>query len=552
MTGQPDDFSRAVAMHRSGQYAQAEQLYRQVVAANPQHVECLHLLGLLLHQRGQHEPGIRLMHEALAIHRDKEAFLHSNLGAAYGSLGRFKQAVEHLEQAAAIAPSFADAQQNLASAHMELRQYEQAAVAFRAVVGLKPNDPEAHRNLGRALREIGRLDEALACYDEALAIDPNHAPTYNSKGNLLRDLGRFEEAIQHYQRSLDLDPGAPQVFNNAANTLRAMGDIDTAIANFDEALHLKPDYYEAMFNRGYAQLLGGRLPAGWEGYEYRWYRHGLSPRPFSVPRWEGTALAGHTILLHAEQTEAETIQFIRFAPLVKQHGARVKLECPGEWISLLNTASGIDEFVPRGDELGDFDVEAPLPSLPYILQTSLATIPAQIPYLRANATRIDRWRGVFRKISAQKVGIFWQGNPQEPGDRQRSIPLHLFAPLAKVRGVRLVSLQRGPGVEQIAALEKPFPMVDLGIDFADNQGLFSDTAAVMMNLDLVVTCDAAVAHLAGALGVAVWVLVPFAPDWRWMLGRSDSPWYPTMRIFRQPQPGDWKSVLSQVVANLKA
>jgi hypothetical protein len=297
-----------------------------------------------------------------------------------------------------------------------------------------------------------------------------------------------------------------------------------------------------------AWLLGGHFERGWPEYEWRWRGNEAVFAPLNQPLWDGSALEGRTILLHAEQGLGDTIQFIRYARLVRARGGTVVVACPTPLIQLLTGCAGIDQLIPQGSILPPFDVYAPLLSLPGILGTSLGSVPAEVPYLVADAELERHWREKLGPLRAFKIGIAWQGNPGYLGDSFRSIPLTHFATLARVEGVRLFSLQKGPGSEQLSALGDLFPVTDLGSQLDNATGAFVETAAVMKSLDLIITSDTAVAHLAGALGVPVWVALPAVPDWRWMLDRADSPWYPTMRLFRQTAWGQWESVFARLAS----
>ncbi len=285
---------------------------------------------------------------------------------------------------------------------------------------------------------------------------------------------------------------------------------------------------------------------GWPEYEWRWRRQDASPPALTQPLWDGSSLQGKSILLYPEQGLGDTLQFIRYAPLVKQTGATVIVQCQPPLLRLLATCAGIDRLLPEGADLPPFDVQAPLLSLPRILRTTLASIPANIPYLSADPDLRARWRQSLSGVADFKVGIAWQGNPGHKRDRQRSVPLAAFAPLAEAPGVRLVSLQKGPGHEQLTELAERLRVLDLTDELED----FADTAALLSNLDLVITVDTAVAHLAGAMGIPVWVALPIVPDWRWLLERQDSPWYPTMRLFRQTAWGDWAGVFERLTGAL--
>ena len=312
-------------------------------------------------------------------------------------------------------------------------------------------------------------------------------------------------------------------------------------------MRLKPDDADAHLNLAYSWFFRGDFQAAWPEYEWRWKRRGFSRPAFGQPLWDGSNLNGQTILLFAEQGLGDTLQFIRYVPFVRRLGARVLVQCQGPLLRLLATCWGINRLVREGDSLPPFDVQIPLLSLPRIFRSTLATIPANIPYLCADPDSSVHWRSQLSSLKGFKVGIAWQGNPEHQRDRRRSVGLLTFEPLARVPGVRLVSLQKGPGSEQLRDIEDRLSVLDV----ADRLGDFADTAALLSNLDLVITVDTAVAHLAGALGIPVWVVLPLDPDWRWLLDRQDSPWYPSMRLFRQTAWGDWTGVFERVTEALR-
>jgi Flp pilus assembly protein TadD len=474
----PEALAIAVQHHQAGRLQAAEQIYRQILAVEPNHADAWHLLGVIAHQAGKHEVAVEYIGRAIGLNRTDAAF-HNNLGGAYHALRRIPEAI----------------------------------VCYRRALELKPDYAEAHNNLGIVLKDQGRLDEAVACYRRALELKPDYAEAHNNLGALLNDKGKLDEAVACFRR----------------------------------ALELKPDFAEARGSQSLMSLLTGDFERGWADYEWRWKTKQCPRRDFSQALWDGQPLEGRTILLHAEQGLGDCIQFVRYVPLVKQRGGAVIVECPKPLLSLLTSCAGIDRLVGRGDELPAFDVQAPLLSLPGIFQTALRDIPATIPYLFADPSLVERWRQELGGIAGSKIGMAWRGSPEHRNDRARSIPLSCFEPLAGVPGIHLVSLQKGAGAEELQEARGRFPVTDVGSRLED----FMDTAAVMVNLDLAITCDTAVAHLAGALGLSVWVAIPFAPDWRWLLDRSDSPWYPTMRLFRQDRRGDWQGVFRGIEAALR-
>ena len=392
------------------------------------------------------------------------------------------------------------------------------------------------------------MDEAVAGSRHALELQPDCAMAPSYLGHALADEGKLGEAVACLRLDLELNPDFDVAHNNLGGALYGQGKLDDAVACYRRALELKPDHAELHLNLALWSLLTGDFERGWAEYEWRAQTQHLrvERRIFLQARWDGQPLEGRTILLHSEQGLGDAIQFVRYVPLVKQRGGTVFVECPGSLVSLLTSCAGIDRLVGRGDELPAFDVQAPLLSLPRIFHTGLRDIPAAIPYLFAVPGLVEHWRQELGSVAGFKIGMVWQGNPMHKQDRARSLRLSRFEPLARMPDVQLISLQVGPGSEQLRDSANRFRVTDVGSRLRD----FRDTAAVMLNLDLVICCDTAVAHLAGALGVPVWVALPLVPDWRWLLDRSDSPWYPTMRLFRQDTRGDWPGVFRKIEVTL--
>jgi hypothetical protein len=345
-----------------------------------------------------------------------------------------------------------------------------------------------------------------------------------------------------------LRPNYAEAINNRAISLSNLGRIDEATACYARSLALQPDNPYTHLNRALAWLRAGRFELGWPEYEWRWRRRETPPPKFVQPPWNGATVSGRTVLLYAEQGSGDTFQFIRYAPMVRDRGGRVLFQCPDGLVNLLSRCPGIDRLVPRSAPLPDFDVHAALMTLPSLFHTELATTPAAVPYLFADEELVGDWRRRLAAVPGFRIGVVWQGNPKFGNDRARSYPLTALAPLARLNGVSLVSLQVENGLDQLNDVD--FPVLDLGNALVRAPGMFMDAAAVIHNLDLVVTCDSALAHLAGGLGVPVWLGLPHASDWRWLVGRHDSPWYPTMRLFRQPVTGDWATVFERMAGEL--
>jgi hypothetical protein len=358
-------------------------------------------------------------------------------------------------------------------------------------------------------------------------------------------------SIECFQQAIELDPRLSESHTNLGSSLQELGKLDEAIACFRRAIELKPEASEAHFGLASALLLQGRFAEGWPEYEWRLKGKDQPKRELRSPPWDGSDLNGRSIMLLSEQGMGDTLQFIRYAKFVKERGGLVTLGCPEPLVRILSSCPYLDRVASELSQEG-FDCHAQLMSLPRLLGTTLENLPAEVPYLFADPRLIDSWRGRLAVHAGLKIGINWQGNPKYAGDRQRSIPLARFEPLTRVHGVTLISLQMGLGTEQIGQVADRFQVVTLGDDVDRTSGAFMDTAAVMKCLDLVITSDTSTPHLAGALGVPVWMATPFSPDWRWLRDREDSPWYPSMRLFRQTIRGDWDGVFTRIAEELKS
>jgi tetratricopeptide (TPR) repeat protein len=536
----------ALQHHQAGRLQAAEQIYRQILQAEPDQPDALHLLGVIAHQGGKHAIAVAYIARAIEL-KENEAAFHNNLGEAHRALYRIPEAIACFRRALELKPDFAQAQYNLGNAFSDQGKRDESLACYRRALDLKPDYAEAHNNLGNALKEQGKLDEAVTSYRQALDLKPDFAEGHNNLGVALKDLGNLNEAVTSFRRALELKSDFAEAHCNLGIAMHDQGKLSEAIACYGRAIESNPDYTDAHLNQSFLSLLTGDFERGWAEYHWRWKAKPAEHRDFSQPLWDGQPLEGRTILLHAEQGAGDTMQFVRYAALVKQRGGVVTVECQTPLLSLLKSCAGIDRLAGRGEEFEPFDVQTPLDeNLAWIFRTTLRDIPATIPYLFADPDLVERWRQELGSTSGFRVGIAWQGNPKNRIDHYRSIPLGCFEPLARCSGVQLLSVQKGVGMEQLKDVAERFPVKDLGSRLHD----FMDTAAVLANLDLVITCDTAVAHLAGALGIPVWVALSFVPNWRWLLDRSDSPWYPTMRLFRQDRRGDWQGVFRAMAAAL--
>jgi tetratricopeptide (TPR) repeat protein len=535
---------------RLDELGKAKRLYRKRLREDPADAEALCGMGAVCQARGQLDEATAYYQEALR-QRPNDPEACRSLGNAFYLGGKYAEAASCYQRTLRLRPDDADAHNNLGAALADLGRLEEAVACYKEALRLRPGFANAHYNLGNALRLSNRLEEAVASYQEALRLRPDFAEGYTNLGNALRLQGRLLEATACHQKAVQLAPGFALAQNNLGLALADSGRFSDALACYGEALRLDPNFAEAHRNRALVWLLLGDLERGWPEYDWRWRCADFSIPQFRQPAWDGSPLDGRTLLLYTEQGLGDTLLFVRFVPQVQERGGRVVLAAPESLHPILARCEGIARLVARNGALPEFDVHCPLLSLPRVLGTTFATIPAAIPYLHADPERVERWGRELGAVRAFKVGIAWQGNPAVVYDRERSIPLRQFAPLASVEGVVLFSLQKGLGTEQLRALAGEIAITDLGERLDRSSGAFEDTAAVLTHLDLVITCDTALAHLAGGLGVPTWVALPTVPDWRWFLGRDDSPWYPTVRLFRQTREKSWDEPFRRLAEELR-
>jgi tetratricopeptide (TPR) repeat protein len=465
--------------------------------------------------------------------------------------GRIEEAIPLYRRAIVQNPADASAYRCLGTAHKARGERELAKACFRRALELGPLFPAAWNNLGNVLLDDGELDEAADCFRRAARIQPDFAGAHFNLGQVLSKQGQFDLAIDAYRKATAIEPQNADFHCASGATFFAAQRIDDALAACDRAIALRPDFGSAHYNRSLAWLLCGDHERGWPEYEWRFRRTGAAAPSFVQPRWDGANSKDTAILLDAEQGLGDTIQFVRYAPWVRARVGKLILRCQKPLRLLLRGAPGIDQIVTQDEPLPDFDAWFPLMSVPLLFPLSIDAIPRWVPYLSAERSLIDYWTARFKTVDGFRIGIHWQGNPRFPNDRFRSIPLACFAPLAGVEGTSLISLQKGAGTEQLRAAPPVFPVIDVGLTLDEIHGPFLDTAAILLCLDLVITSDTSLAHLAGALGVETWLAVPHVPEWRWLLGRADSPWYPTLRLFRQKRVGQWSELFSQMAAALR-
>ncbi|MGA9378937.1 MAG: tetratricopeptide repeat protein [Phormidium sp.] len=488
-----------------GKYAQAEKIYLQILEQDP-----------------------------------TSAIAYKNLGNALYNQGKLEPAITFYQQGLELEPNDAITYYNLGNAFHQLDSLSEAIACYEKSLALEPNSAIVLNNLGNALQRQGKFEQAIAQYQKSIQLDSNNALTHNNLGSIFNVQGKLEEAFACFQKGLDLEPNNVEAYNNLAGFYQEKRQYEKALEWCERAIEIEPNYPDAHWTRALILLRSGDYKRGFIEYEWRWKLKEKKPRILPKPIWDGSNIAGKTILLQAEQGMGDMIQFIRYLPELLKLGCEVIFECHPPLVSLMKNIAGVKKVVAIGDILPEFDVYIPLLSLPLILGTTIETIPAKIPYLKPlESVRVKLETPVGNSC---KVGLVWAGNPKNSNDRKRSSSLKYFLPILNIPNMAFYSLQKEPKSAEIKELSPLVNLVDLSSTIND----FADTAAVISQLDLIITVDTAVAHLAGALGKPVWVLLCYNADWRWMSEREDSPWYPTVRLFRQNRRGDWQEVMERV------
>jgi len=568
---------QALSCFRDQDFAGTESACRTVLADDENQPDAWHLLGLSLLHRNAAPASIDAFEGAIERAPAVAAF-HINLASALSAVGRLDDAVAALRRGLSLDDTQPDGHFNLGNTLLTMGRLDEAARSFETTLVLAPDHVAARNNLGHVMRQRGDLEAAIGQFQQATASDDRYAPAWsNLCGALLEsgqtvaaiDAGRratladpnnaechynlgnaftaapiAAEAVACYRRALQIDRRYTDAWVNLGAALQQLGECETAVAALDQALTLEPDLPQAQWNKAIALLLSGQLHEGWDLYEWRWRAvSGLTLPAVDRPRWDGASPKGRRMLVVAEQGLGDTIQFARYATMLRALGADVTLECPASLKTLLDGSNIADRLLVSGDPRPEIDVWAPLMSLPGLFGTDMSTIPADCPYLAAMPADVP----AAADDHALKVGLVWRGSLTNDRGRFRSCALSDMQPLTNVPGVRLFSLQTELSPEDAAALET-MGIPDLGSGFGD----FSASASAVQAMDLIVSVDTATAHLAGALGKPIWTMLSAIPDWRWFLERTDSPWYPTMRLFRQRRISDWTSVVDEVSASLMA
>ena len=606
---------QAISLHQQGRLVEAEAAYKAILNLNPDEFDALHMLGIINAQRGSFEEAEKLFRRALAVDpkvppclqnygtvlcklarfaeaiekftsaiklAPNHASLYSDRGHAHFALKREHEALSDYDRALALKPDFADVwlargrvlndlkrddealhslnkalalKSEVADARLirgnilfALNRQTEALADFDKALALRPDMASAWLGRGNVFSTLKRNDDALAAYDNGLTLNQDFAEAWLGRGSVLRNLGRYDEALTAYDKALALKPELPEVWFSRGNVFFDLNRDDEALQNFEKAIDLKPGNAEALLNKSLVKLSLGEFEEGWALYEWRWKsRFFTSPvRGFSHKPWLGDSnISGKTILVHSEQGFGDIIQYYRYLSELKKLDCKIIFEAPAALITLLAAQKNNFQIITWGATYPHFDVHCPLLSLPHAFKTTLQTIPAIIPYLFCSPGKLDHWRTTLGKKNKPRVGLAWSGNPRNENTR-RNVPLELFRQMTGT-GIEWHSIQKEVREEDLASLKSNPALVDHAAFLND----FSDTAALIAELDLVISVDTVAAHLAGALGKPVWILLPFHPDFRWLRGRTDSPWYPTARLFRQPHEGDWGGVIDQVARELQ-
>jgi tetratricopeptide (TPR) repeat protein len=572
---------QAVAFHQQGQLVKAQALYEEMIKVEPTHFRALNLLGMVAAQTNNLTKAVDLISQSIALKSDY-AEAYCNLGNVLQGLGQLESAIINYDQAIAIKPAYAEAYFSRGVALKSLQRLEAAIASYDQAIYFNPSYVAAYYNRGNVLKELGRLTEAVASYNQVILLRTDHLDAYFNRGVALYGLMQFDSAISSYDRVIELKPLDSDAYYNRGVALNALGQLTAAIASYDQAIAIRPAYAEVYINRGVAlkslgqfdaaiasydkahslkpdnteghwnksilNLLRGNFAQGWQDYEWRWKRDSSLPKNcgLSQPLWLGKeSLKDKVILLHSEQGLGDTLQFCRYVKLVSDLGARVVLTVPKPLMGLLSELDGVDQLVAKGSALPEFDFHCPLLSLPLAFKTNLESIPHSTHYLTCNASKVVQWQAKLGSKTKPRVGLVWSGSTTLINDHNRSI---LLADLVKHLPVdfQYVSLQKEVRDVDLSTLQSHADIFHFENDLND----FSDTAALCEAMDVIVSVDTSVAHLAGALGKPVWVLLPFDPDWRWLLDRTDSPWYPSAKLYRQAKIGDWEGVFHRLGADL--
>lgn len=540
-----------MAHFEAERWSAAEEIFKRIVTVHPEFSDGWDWLGRIALRMKHPQRAVEMFDHALALSPDNSV-IHKNRGVALAMQGAWDAALLEFQRSLEIDPNYADGHIAVGNVFMARQRPEQALICYQRALALNGDSAKAHSNLGIALQRLGRSDDAIESYRQALALDPNFADAHINLGTVLHESGKLTEALDCYRQALALKPDIIDTHNNLGMVLRSLGKLSEAETHFHQALQLQPDSVHAQGGLATIALLSGDLETGFALYETRFAGSDKSlsalfqrnqTRLTGKARWQGEPLQGRRLLVWREQGIGDAIMMMRYLPLLKDKGAgQIVVSCWPEMMRLLQTLPEIDRVID--DRIPppqtDFDCHCPLMSLPFLFATQLDTIPNMVPYIHVPPDLDEKWAQRLSKVDGLKVGLTWAGSRTQGFDFMRSVSLERFSPLWAIPGVHFISLQKGEPIDDA-------PLLDCMGECQD----FLDTAALIQQLDLVISVDTAVAHLAGALAKPVWLLNCYETEWRWLLDREDSPWYPTMRIYRQPTPQDWDGVITKITEELR-
>jgi len=542
--------NRGVLLNGMGQKDAALSSFDNAIAHNADYFPAHFYRGALLQERRDFVASLRSYDRAIAINTG-DALTHYNRGTVLRELARWDAALSSYDRAIALDGEFFLAHAGRAEVLQKLTRFSASLHSYNRAIELKPHDATTYNNRGVVLQKMGEFDAALSSYSQAITADPNYSEAYFNRGTALQKLDKFTDALASYDLAISANPRYPEAYLNRGAALEEMGLLDQAIASFNQAISINPDFPEGRFNLAMASLKAGDFVTGWINYEWRWrattgaiFRE---KRDFREPLWLGKeVIAGKTVLLYGEQGLGDSLQFSRYAQMVTNLGARVVLEVPQPLVKLCTTLGGVAEVIPYGNALPSFDFQCPLMSLPLAFETTLVTVPSATKYLNCEEGKIAAWNARLGAKVKPRVGLTWSGRQTGETNRKRHFLLSKLLPYLSDE-LQYFCLQ----TEVTEADRKTLAKNPVIFDFSEALDDLSDTAALCECLDLIITIDTSVAHLSGALGKRTWVLLPFNADWRWLVGRYDSPWYPTMRLYRQKSQGDWNEVFERVSTDLR-
>lgn len=538
-----------------GNHDKAGNYYQKALDINSSNFLARFNYANLLYSQDKMAQAIEQYQKVIEIKADC-APAHFNLGVCYGRQNMYDKAAKAYEKTIQFNPQHIKAYQQLVLVLIKENKHKEALVYAKKALDLEPHDFETLWRTGQCYRQLDKFEESVPYFRKAVELDSKNIHAILDLANILNMVEETDEAIVWYQRILEINPKINEALYNLGFTLKKQGHIKEAMEIYHKLLELKPNYAQPHFSLSLSYLTLGDWDKGWKEYEWRWAAYNETPRKLKQPTWEGQDLQGKTILLYAEQGLGDSIQFIRYAKLLKEKGATVFFDVQKPLKQILSLCPYIDKVYGPGDTLPSFDYQIPLMSLPMVFKTTIETTPHEIPYLYADSKLIEYWKEKLSHDKNFKIGICWQGNANYSTQFLRktvaakSMHVREFAPIAQLKGVSVYSLQKVNGADQIKELDPSITIHTFGDDFDEKHGRFMDTAAVIKNLDLVITIDTSISHFAAALGVPTWILLPEPADWRWMLNTNKTPWYPNVRLFRQPKMNDWKSSIQDVITAL--